>query len=183
MKAEAKGYQVVLANMLAGLALANVLLHLAFLVIDMLLLMELYQLDPRVYFSAYAAPAMTLVITWIATHTYFVERYKPSQNGDEATRVPPSELARARSMQYAVAALVLKTISIGTVFLTKLHDPETLGDMHVVQNGMDTKSAVYTLWLSLVFGNAVGSVYVLANSFYLFDTYLRGFKKALKEKQ
>lgn len=180
---EVRGYQTSLANWLAALTVMDVFLHAAFLVINMLLLMELYQLDPRIYLLAYLAPAVIISLLWITLHTYFVERWRPTEFGDESTRVSANELSKARSMQYASGALCVLTLCIGLVFMTKLHDHESLGDMHVVQNGIDTKSAVYTLWLVVLYTTTVGGMYVLSHSFYLFDTYLRGFKKSLKEKQ
>jgi NADH:ubiquinone oxidoreductase subunit 5 (subunit L)/multisubunit Na+/H+ antiporter MnhA subunit len=172
-----------LANALCFLALLGVLEHVTFFVLNMLLFMELIQMNPKMYLLIYGTTAFGVTIIWYFVHNYFVGRFKPNEHGTEATRTSSAELSRVSSLISTVLTTLVLILCLGMVFLMKLPEPIEPGDMHVVQNGMDTKSAIYTLWLSLLCCITVVAGYVIQNCVYVFDLYNRRFKFPLKANQ
>jgi hypothetical protein len=155
----------------------------AFVVINMLLFMELIQMETTFYILLYTPTTLGVTLIWVGLHQWFVNRYKPHEYGDEASRVTPTELSRVRSLQFAIICLNVLIVAASLVFSAEFPGDIAPGDGHIVQNGMDTKSAIYTLWLVILLAVLLGGTYTITHAVYLFDLYLNQFRKPYKPSQ
>lgn len=176
-------FQNVLAVTLAILTGAVVGFQASFVIINILLFMELFQFETSLYILIYVPITVGLTLIWVALHHYFVRRYKPDEYGDDHNRVTSTELSRASSLQFMMVSMSIFVVAAGLVFESRFPGDIAPGDGHIVQNGMDTKSAIYTMWLVILITVFIGGTYIVTHAVYLFDLYLTKFRKSFKDKE
>jgi hypothetical protein len=175
--------QNVLAVTLGVLSLLLVSFQALAVVFNMGLFMELYQFETTTYLLCYVPITLVLTLVWVAIHHYFVGRFKPDQYGNEHTRVTSTELSRVRSLQLMLVALITFLVAVALIFESRFPGDIAIGDGHIVQNGMDTRSALYSLWLIILTVIFLGGSYVVTHAVYLPDLYFNQFRKHFKANQ
>jgi hypothetical protein len=176
-------YQNIHAIALALSAFAVVGFQTAFLVINMLLFMELIQMETTFYILLYVPIYTGLVLIWTGLHHSFVRGYKPEESTDKDNKVTFAELSKARSLQIANIMYLVILLCASLIFLARFPGSIAPGDGHIVQNGMDTKSALYSIWMVILCIVILGASYTMTHAVYLFDLYMNRFRKALKLKR
>jgi hypothetical protein len=157
--------------------------QISFVIDSILLFMEMTQIDPNTYILLYVPTTLGLTIIWIGLHHYFIKRFKPNIHGIKNTRASPTELSKVNSLQFSMVMLCVLIVAISLVFTTEFPGNIAPGDGHIVQSGMDTSSAIYTLWLLILCSILVGGTYFIIYGIHLPLLYLVDFREPQKEAQ
>lgn len=171
----ATGLRRIMAICLSAVAAAVVGFHGAYAVWSFVILMELTQVEPRFFVALFCITDFVTVLIWAGAHRYFMQKYKPQKDHHPSMKPGSVDLARTTSMQIILFVVILWLTSVSLIFDSRWTGAIAPGDGHVVQNGMDTKSGIYTIWLMILFNVVVGCLYVVANMVYIFELYLNTF--------
>lgn len=175
------GTQRIMAVTLGMAAGVVVSFHVAFAIWSFLLLMELTQVEPRFYVALFCITDFGIVFIWTLLHKFYMKKYKPEKNNHASIKPGSVDLARASSMQIILFVFILWLTAFALIFDSRWVGAIAPGDGHVVQNGMDTRSGIYTIWLMILFNLIVGCAYVVANIIYVFDLYFNNFLYTTKQ--
>ena len=174
-------FQHAAAVVLAAIVGSLVGFQMSFLVINMLLFMELIQMETTFYILLYVPVTVGLTALWVIIHHFFMVRFKPEEYGVDDSKVTSVELSRVRSLQVILGCMSMFIMVAALIFESRFPGNIAPGDGHIVQNGMDTRSAIYTVWLIILMIVFIGGAHFVTNAVYLFDLYLNQFRKTLKQ--
>jgi magnesium-transporting ATPase (P-type) len=138
-------------------------------------LMEVIEIDPSIYIDVFVPTTLCLVIAWIVTHKWYMKVYEPDALRSDETKITSTETSRINALQGASVISCLCILITSVQFLSFYYGPPGTGDLHVVHDGMDTKSPIYTLFLVICMEVIVTSVFFLMHLPYLTDVYFRQF--------
>lgn len=151
--------------------------QIGFLIWNAILYIELVQVDPILYHLIYVPVTLGVLLIWIGLHHFFVRKYRPDERQDPNKQVSSMDLARVRALQVSLVTLTLFLVCSSLLFASRYPGSIAPGDGHIVQNGMDTKSGLYTMWIINLLIVTIGGVFSVVNASYLFDLYMNQFRK------